>query len=623
MTTKSTAKTNSDANLLEQLKKLGFSDDYIESPRRLIASISGREKTGKTHFSLTGEGPIVYLNVDIGTEGVMGKFQEQGKTILTYDVRVPREGSKDQWSQMWSDFKVRVRKVYELRKGTVVWDSVAAESPLVLKNKDGHIWIGSIEDFWLMHDKSKVQLTLKGEEVLHIEEEGWRVCNTVWNFDEKKRVNPWTAVKTIIRHPYKGNLLRFTTSGGTIRVTANHSLMSGLGSAAGFVAAAKLQKGDRLSLPMYVNTPSNKARKENGCLPFVGPLDLAWLFGFFVAEGSAWSVQDKRFPGWSGFRMAVVNQDESLIDKSKRILEENFHVAVSKSFESSDGIWKASVSNSGVAALFNRMFYNAQREKIVPMEILNAVDIVKKSFWNGYMDGDGHFGNSDTPEFTTTSPSLASALIWMKSAAVWGDRDVSVYTRQDKPSVVKVTFPLVAQKDKGEIRSIVSEEYDGMIYDLETENHAFCAGVGGILCHNTATEVYELARLAHFGKLTEVKPSDYAVVNNEWREVLRLAYDSHANTMFIHKVKAVWKMVANSRGGSSLARTDEFELSGFSEMEYLVQANLVSDCTYDEDGPHFTMFIKNCRQNPNIAGTLLEGPMCNLPFLINLVHGAE
>jgi len=254
-------KSSADAVVIEQLKKMGFSDEIIETPKRIVVSMTGKAKTGKTHFSLTGPEPVIYFNVDIGTEGVVEKFQKLGKQILIYDVRVPREGvSKDVWSQMWSDFKLRARKAYSIRSGTVVWD--------------------------------------------------------------------------------------------------------------------------------------------------------------------------------------------------------------------------------------------------------------------------------------------------------------------------------------------------------------------------TASEVYELARLSHFGKLTEVKPSDYAVVNNEWREVLRIAYDSPVNTIFVHKVKAVWRMVASSSGRSSLTKTDDFELSGFSEMDYLVQLNLIMNRIDTENGPEFSAFVKDCRQNPDIAGTTLEGVMCNFSSLLDLVHGS-
>jgi hypothetical protein len=142
----------------------------------------------------------------------------------------------------------------------------------------------------------------------------------------------------------------------------------------------------------------------------------------------------------------------------------------------------------------------------------------------------------------------------------------------------------------------------------------------GTVIWDTASEAYELARLAHFGRLTEIKPSDYTIVNNEWREVLRLAYDSPANTVFIHKVKAEWGMIPTA-SGSRLGRTGKMELSGFSEMGYLVQANIETSCRRDGDnGLLFSVFIQDCRQNKDVSGTLLEGPTCNFEFLLGLVH---
>lgn len=137
----------------------------------------------------------------------------------------------------------------------------------------------------------------------------------------------------------------------------------------------------------------------------------------------------------------------------------------------------------------------------------------------------------------------------------------------------------------------------------------------GTVVLDTSTEAYELARLAHFGKLTQVMPHNYTEVNNEWRELLRLAYDARTmNTVFIHKMKPKW--VNN-------ARTNEYEMSGFSEMAYMSQVNLLlyREKSDEEDGaPVFCAYIKDSRHKPSITGRVLRGPMCNLNFLTSLVH---
>jgi hypothetical protein len=113
----------SDDAIISQLKQMGFSDEYEQSYRRLIASVSGKPKTGKTHFSLTAPPPIFFINIDIGTEGVVSKFQDDGKKIYIYDLRVPKTASKDIYVPMWENLKKVFEKVYSLGEGTVVVDT--------------------------------------------------------------------------------------------------------------------------------------------------------------------------------------------------------------------------------------------------------------------------------------------------------------------------------------------------------------------------------------------------------------------------------------------------------------------------------------------------------------------
>ncbi len=108
---------------IESLKALGFSDVMIGTPRRLVASVAGREKTGKTHFALTAPGPIFFFDIDVGTEGVVGKFQAQGKKVYVYSVRVPKDAQQTTYESMWSDFKERVEAVYRHNEGTLIVDT--------------------------------------------------------------------------------------------------------------------------------------------------------------------------------------------------------------------------------------------------------------------------------------------------------------------------------------------------------------------------------------------------------------------------------------------------------------------------------------------------------------------
>ena len=71
---------------------------YIK--RRLIISLEGPEKNGKTHFSLTAPGPIAFINFDIGHEGVIEKVIPEKKVFIQH-YRRKNEMSPDDWIELW------------------------------------------------------------------------------------------------------------------------------------------------------------------------------------------------------------------------------------------------------------------------------------------------------------------------------------------------------------------------------------------------------------------------------------------------------------------------------------------------------------------------------------------
>lgn len=149
----------------------------------------------------------------------------------------------------------------------------------------------------------------------------------------------------------------------------------------------------------------------------------------------------------------------------------------------------------------------------------------------------------------------------------------------------------------------------------------------GTLAADTATEMYELARLAHFGKLTQVMPHHYTEVNAQWREFLRSAFDSKMNTILVNKVKAVY---INDK------RTKDYEISGFSETPYMVQVAITTVREQTDEGIRFGFSIDKCRKKPSLIGQeyrtvipivdsedLVVDPVFNFNYLLELVHGEE
>lgn len=139
--------------------------------------------------------------------------------------------------------------------------------------------------------------------------------------------------------------------------------------------------------------------------------------------------------------------------------------------------------------------------------------------------------------------------------------------------------------------------------------YAAVLGEARTIVVDNATELWELVRLSHFGKLEQVKPHHYVHPNNEYREFIRQAYDQDkTNLILLHKVKDEY--VNNERTGLK-------KRAGFSDTGFLVQCNAL--CYRDpqeQSVPEcFHMIVTDSRQNAELAGTDISGAELNFPFL--------
>jgi len=130
---------------------------------------------------------------------------------------------------------------------------------------------------------------------------------------------------------------------------------------------------------------------------------------------------------------------------------------------------------------------------------------------------------------------------------------------------------------------------------------------------DTGTEMHELIRLARLGKLTEVMPEHYGPVNAEFRDLVRLAYESDCNVIFLHKMKEEW---LKGKGEKRANFTGKYIRAGFNGMAYLMQINLKTMWTKDEG---FTIEVTKCRQEADLRGEILEDPFNTVPMIAQMV----
>lgn len=94
----------------------GFSLKRPNYKPRLVVSLGGLDKSGKTNFALSAPGPMAYANFDTGLEGVIDKFTKTGKKVYSQDYRVTIPPGTTDPSQVaaiaqevWARYKADVR----------------------------------------------------------------------------------------------------------------------------------------------------------------------------------------------------------------------------------------------------------------------------------------------------------------------------------------------------------------------------------------------------------------------------------------------------------------------------------------------------------------------------------
>jgi len=287
----------------------------------------------------------------------------------------------------------------------------------------------------------------------------------VWNDGE------WTKIKHISCHPLNGHqLLEVASRCGVIDVTDNHSLIDDNGLA---VKAKDLVAGSMVKIAQLPNVEITEISDE-----------LAWLYGFFVAEGCV-----------TGGRMRIDNKNLDKIEKAKNILLKCIGVD-SSICGSKENIYRLIIRKPfNFAKRFHEDCYASDRNKKIPKIILNANKETKISFLRGYNAGDGDENNKINSEFyrfKTKSPILACGLCLLIETALGIKYRIHVEHReQERYFEIRCLTQLDTNngkwllKDDNTITSITPLESSDEVWDFETENHWFHAGVGGNIVHNT------------------------------------------------------------------------------------------------------------------------------------------
>ena len=316
-------------------------------------------------------------------------------------------------------------------------DSVTGDTPLTLK-KDNQISVVTIKD---LNDNWEPYEEFKKNESNRTEKQQTLVDYQVWTD------KGWANIKRVIRHKTNKKIFRVLTNTGCIDVTEDHSL---------------LDINKCIIKPEQCNIGTELLHgfpDLNGVYDDIS-LKEAFVLGFFMENGcctNSWTLNSTN--------LEILNQCKEYLEHIENIKFEIYNANKLVPVE----------HNQVIVNKYNNLFYDSNKNKLVPNIILNSNKEIKQSFLDGYFTANRSM-RCDTPTKIT-----AQCLFYLLKSLNY---DVLIDIVNDK---YRLSYSFLKQKENP--NAIKDITYMGMsndfVYDLETESGTFQAGIGQIIVKNT------------------------------------------------------------------------------------------------------------------------------------------
>jgi len=363
--------------------------------------------------------------------------------------------------------KLEVRKIAREGAGlqNYIWTDSIPGYESILTRINGQVRSESFSSLYTL--PGKIGRGPDGEEVIEFAE-------TVEVPTQTNGGMRWRRVKGILRHPWRGTLLSINTVAGVVDVSPNHPVLRKAQRCYRYEEAGKLRPGHTLSSRGFYEDKDGRELAGQHQL-FVGPLELAWFYGIFAAEG------------WvSGDSVCVANSNSRILQRAAEALRDIFHLSPCTN-SARLRVGSVEVRSPLLADHMRKIAYVAggdysSRTKKVPDIVMNACRRVQSIWLEGYFAGDGTHRRGRVDGFGSVSRPLATGVLFLSR------KNGTVSIRSDKPDFVQVAFSQELRNARSLIKKIHPKEYEGYLYDLvnvESADHSYYAGVGNIRISNS------------------------------------------------------------------------------------------------------------------------------------------
>lgn len=235
---------------------------------------------------------------------------------------------------------------------------------------------------------------------------------------------------------------------------------------------------------LYYDVPAREVTKEE-----------AWVMGLFFADGSCGRYEECTHGTKTSWAINKANRDTLNRAMEYLHLVEPAEVVTFKILDTlaSSGCNKLVPvgSISYMATKYRELFYDKDKFKKVPDNIINAPKEIKEWFINGYLTGDGDKSQlaKDRASFACKGKIGAMGLYYMLKAV--GRKGIRVNLQNGKDNIYFIS-QIVGEDywtEKGnkimKIQQLPDVPEGAFVYDIETSMGKFNAGVGSIVVYNT------------------------------------------------------------------------------------------------------------------------------------------
>lgn len=149
---------------------------------------------------------------------------------------------------------------------------------------------------------------------------------------------------------------------------------------------------------------------------------------------------------------------------------------------------------------------------------------------------------------------------------------------------------------------------------------------------DAGTDVWELIRTAHAGRLEKVPQLAYGAMNNEFEALLNKAAASQHSVIWLHRMKEIWTDYVDENGKRQGRKTGTFEPAGYKNVPSRVQAVIElwkEELEGDDINPNtgrkvrFCATVTDSRHNPDVMGVEFYDDQINFADLAALITNTD